>query len=71
MKRQQRIRIVADRLYDEARRARTALCRLLYPMPNAATDSAFVIEQEDRRGLFLNLWHLAHFMTRMVASPLS
>jgi hypothetical protein len=44
MERQQRNRIVANRLYDEARLARTALCRLLYPMPNAATDGAFVIE---------------------------
>jgi hypothetical protein len=44
MERQQRIRVVANWLYDEARLARTALCRPLHPMPNAATDGAFVIE---------------------------
>jgi hypothetical protein len=47
MERQQRIRVVANRLYDEARLTQTALCRPLHPMPNAATDSAFVIEQQD------------------------
>jgi hypothetical protein len=44
MERQQRIRIVADRLYDEARLARPALWRPLHPMPNAAADGTFVIE---------------------------
>ena len=44
MERQQRIRVVANRLHDEARLARTALCRPLHPMPNAAADGAFVIE---------------------------
>jgi len=44
MERQQRIRIVGNRLYDEARLTRFALCRLLHPMPNAAADGALVIE---------------------------
>jgi hypothetical protein len=44
MERQQRVRIVANRLYDEARPARTDLRRPLHPMPDAAADSAFVIE---------------------------
>lgn len=53
MERQQRIRIVANRLYDEVRLARTALRRLLDPMPNSSADSALVIEQQDWRGLRL------------------
>jgi hypothetical protein len=46
MEHQQRIRIVANRLYDEARIARTALRRPLHPMPNAAADSAFVLNNK-------------------------
>lgn len=45
VKRQERIRVVANRLYDEARLARPALRRPLHPMPKAAADGAFVIEQ--------------------------
>jgi hypothetical protein len=44
MERKKRIRVIANRLYDEACLARTAPCRPLYPMSNAATDGAFVIE---------------------------
>ena len=44
MERQQRVRVVANRLNDEVHLTRTALCRLLHPMPKAAADSAFVIE---------------------------
>ena len=44
MERQQCIRVVANRLYDEGRLARTVLRRLLHPMSNASADGAFVVE---------------------------
>ncbi len=44
IERQQNLRIVTDRLHDEAHLARRASCRLLHPMPNAAANRAFVIE---------------------------
>jgi hypothetical protein len=71
MERQKRIRIIANRLYDETRGARFALCRPLHPMPDAAADGALVVEQQDWLGLLLHFWRLAHFTTRTVASPLS
>lgn len=44
MERQQRIRIVANRLYDEAGLVRPPLSGPLHPMPKAPADGAFVIE---------------------------
>jgi hypothetical protein len=52
MERQERIGVVTNGLRDETRLARTALCRPLHPVPNAATDGAFVIELKDRFRLF-------------------
>jgi hypothetical protein len=56
IERPQHLRIVTNWLNDEARRARTALRRLLHPMPNSSADGALVIEQQDWLGLLLHLW---------------
>jgi hypothetical protein len=51
--------IIADRLFDYARRAGIVSRRLLYPTCNPAADNAFVIEQQYWLRLFLRLWQSA------------
>src|ERR1700735_2856627 len=68
LKRAKRLRVVANRLYDDAGLARSTQRRLLYPIPNAAAHGAFIVEKEDRLCLLLHLG--AHFKIRMAESPL-
>ena len=44
IERAKRLRIVTNRLFEDARLVRFALCRLLNPMRNAAANTAFVVE---------------------------
>ena len=55
IERSQRVRIVADRPFDEPRLARWTLSRSLDPAGNAAADPAFAVEQED--GLSFYGWN--------------
>ena len=52
IERSQRVRIVADRPFDEPRLARWTLSRSLDPAGNAAAHTAFAVEQEDGLGVY-------------------
>src|ERR1700683_1743468 len=68
LKRAKRLRIVANRSYDDAGLARSTQRRLLYPIPNAAAHGAFIVEKEARLCLVLHLG--PHFTIRTAASLL-
>src|SRR3984885_5722541 len=54
LERPKRFRVVANLSYDDAGLARSTQRRLLYPIPNAATHGAFIVEKEDRLCLLLH-----------------
>ena len=60
IKRPKPLRIVTNRLYEDARLTGFALRRPLHPMPDMATDSAFIIKEEDRLSLLLGVPSIGH-----------